>query len=79
MPFCGVSRFVVTGFSTGSWSLTKGNSPFGAWVVCVYRIEAVDSPALVNATICAFFVSIQNLAKFIVEQEQTPEFKNEGD
>ncbi|WP_288799903.1 FISUMP domain-containing protein [uncultured Fibrobacter sp.] len=48
--------------------MAKGNSPFGAWVVCVYRIEAVDSPALVNATIYAFFVFIQILAKFLVEQ-----------
>ena len=48
--------------------MAKDNSPFGAWVVCVYRIEAVDSPALVNATICAFFVFIQILAKFLVEQ-----------
>ena len=48
--------------------MAKDNSPFGAWVVCVYRIEAFESLALVNATIYAFFVFIQNMVKFIVEQ-----------
>ena len=28
----------------------------GAWVVCIYRFEAVESRVWVNATICAFFV-----------------------
>ena len=48
--------------------MAKGNSPFGAWVVCVYRLEAVESPAWINATICAFFVFIQNMVKFFVER-----------
>ena len=52
--------------------MTKGNSPFGAWVVCVYRLEAVESPAWINATICAFFVSLQKMAWFLAEQGRTP-------
>lgn len=58
--------------------MAKGNSPFGAWVVCVYRIEAVDSPALVNATIYAFFVFSRKLAKFIAEQGWNSNGVNDG-
>ena len=43
-----------------SISADLGNSPFGAWVVCVYRSRAMQSLTLVNATTHAFFVSIQN-------------------
>ena len=35
--------------------MTKGNSPFGAWVVCVYRSLGMLSLKVVNATIYAFF------------------------
>jgi len=56
MPFCGISRFVMPAFQ-----LVVGNSPFGAWVVCIYQSEAVESPALVNAANPhPFFVSIQD-------------------
>lgn len=61
-------------FLVGLWLY----SPFGAWVVCVYRLEAVESPAWINATICAFFVSLQNLAKFFVEQGWDSENINHG-
>jgi hypothetical protein len=48
--------------------MTKGNSPFGAWVVCIYRSLGMLSLKVVNATICAFFVFSRKLAKFIAEQ-----------
>ena len=36
MPFCGVSRFVVTGFSTGSWSYGQGQQPvWGVGRLCL--------------------------------------------
>ena len=35
--------------------MTKGNSPFGAGVVCIYRSLGMLSLKVVNATICAFF------------------------
>jgi len=36
MPFCGVSRFVVTGFSTGLWSYDQGQQPvWGVGRLCL--------------------------------------------
>ena len=55
MPYFGVSRFVVS-----AARLVIGNSPFGAWVVCVYRLKAVESPTQVNASTYAFFVFLHN-------------------
>ena len=43
-PFYGMLQFAVSAKSADYWSLTKGNSPFGAWVVCVYRVEASLEP-----------------------------------
>ena len=37
MPFCGVSRFVVTGFLAGSWSYGQGQQPF--WGVGRLRLS----------------------------------------
>lgn len=67
MPFCGISRFVMPAFQ-----LVMSNSPFGAWVVCIYQSEAVESPALVNVATHAFFISIQNWCRvFNAEQGET--------
>ena len=67
MPFLRYASVCRTDFLSVFGRKTKGNSPFGAWVVCVYRLLGMHSLTLVNATIYAFFVFIQNLAKFIVE------------
>ncbi|WP_256382238.1 hypothetical protein [Fibrobacter sp. UWH5] len=38
-------QFVVPAFFKLVFGcMAMGNSPFGAWVVCVYRLEAVKSP-----------------------------------
>ena len=37
MPFCGVPRFVVTGFSTGLWSSDQGQQP--VWGVGRLRLS----------------------------------------
>lgn len=56
MLFCGVSRFVVTGFSTGSWSYRpRATARLGRGSVCVYRSLGMLSLKVVNATIYAFF------------------------
>ena len=52
-----------------------GNSPFGAWVVCVYRIQALQSLTRIDATTRAFFVFSRNLAKFIAERGELQKFK----
>lgn len=48
---------------------------FGTWVVCVYRLEAVESPTLIDATTCAFFAFSQNLARFFARQGLTLDVK----
>lgn len=56
--FALVSDLILLYRLFSSWFLvvlTKGNSPFGAWVVCVYRLEAVESPDWVNAAIHVLF------------------------
>ena len=67
MPFCGMLQFVMP----TSWSvfgrMTKGNSPFGAWVVCVYRSLGMLSLKVVNATICAFFCFHKNWCDILAE------------
>jgi len=40
----GVLQFAVPTLQSVFGRMAKGNSPFGAWVVCVYRLEAVESP-----------------------------------
>ena len=51
------------------------NSPFGAWVVCVYRVKALLSLRVVNATTCAFFVFF-NIDAVFCGTERTPKVKN---
>jgi hypothetical protein len=60
-------QFAVPTFESVFGRMAKGNSPFGAWVVCVYLVQALQSLRVINATICAFFVFSRNLAKFFVE------------
>ncbi len=40
----GVLQFAVPTLRSVFGRMAMGNSPFGAWVVCVYRSEAVESP-----------------------------------
>lgn len=42
-------------------------------------VRDMESPTQVNATICAFFVFLQNLAKFFVEQGWDSISVNDGD
>ena len=46
MPFCGVSQFCYIGSLAGIWLYSLGNSPLGAWVVCVYQSVACLEPRL---------------------------------
>lgn len=41
MLYCGVFQFALPASLPVFGCMAKGNSPFGAWVVCVYRVEAV--------------------------------------
>ena len=66
MPFCGVSQFAIPAFQLVFGRMAKGNSPFGAWVVCIYRVRAMQSLTLVNATTRAFFVSSEKCQKSLL-------------
>ena len=60
MPFCGISRFVVLAFGAG-----YRQQPF--WGVGRLRLSFLGMHSLtwINASTYAFFVSSQNLAKFL--------------
>ena len=60
MPSFGVSRFAMPALQPVFDRMVKGNSPFGAWVVCVYRLKAFESLIQINATTRAFFVYLHN-------------------
>ena len=73
MPFCGMLQFVMPTFLVGLWSYRpRATARLGGWVVCVYRLLGMHSLTWINATICSFFVFSRKLAKFFVEQGQTP-------
>ena len=59
MPSFGVSQFAVPVFQPVFGRMTKGNSPFGAWVVCVYQSEASLEPRLDRCNDLRLFFSIQ--------------------
>ena len=63
MPFFGVSRFVVL-----ADKLVIGNSPFGAWVVCVYRVKASLEPRMDKCIDLRLFCFHTKSAQFFVEQ-----------
>ena len=69
MPFYGMFQFAVPTVQSVFGRMTEGNSPFGAWVVCIYRVKALLSPVLVNATTRAFFC-IQ--VKLLQNRGETP-------
>ena len=62
MPFCSVSRFVVTGFSTGLWSSDQGQQP--VWGVGRLRLSFRGSrePRMDKCNDLRLFCFLQNLA-----------------
>ena len=68
MPSFGVSQFAVPVFQPVFGRMTKGNSPFGAGVVCVYQSEASLEPRLDRCYDSRLFCIHTNLAKFFAER-----------
>ena len=57
----------------GLWSyMAKSNSPFGAWVVCVYRVEASLEPRVGKCNDLRPFC-IPEIGMVPCRQERTPE------
>ena len=73
MPSFGVSQFAVPVFQPGFGRMTKGNSPFGAWVVCVYQSEASLEPRLDRCNDTRLFCIHTKFGDVSCNTERTPE------